>query len=123
MHALEREGKPPFHYQRLADGRVVELPNVETVQELERFVETEAKVALRGAAAAAHTIGLDRDVEFAAHLAQPVVERAEAFVEQVETAAARDVAYASHLETCAAREGRPGHRAGREICGGRHEGP
>ena len=115
-HSLLRE-------QRLADGRVVELPNVETVQELERFVETEAKVALRGAAAAAHTIGLDRDVEFAAHLAQPVVERAEAFVEQVETAAARDVAYASHLETCAAREGRPGHRAGREICGGRHEGP
>ena len=49
-------------------------------------------------AAAAHKIGLDKDVEFAAHLAQPVVERAEAFVEQVETAAARDVAYArSHL--------------------------
>ena len=39
-----------------------------------------------------------KDVEFAAHLAQPVVERAEAFVEQVETAAARDVAYArAHL--------------------------
>ena len=55
--------------------------------------------SLRGAAAAAHRIGLDlEDVEFAAHLAQPVVERAEAFVEQVETAAARDVAYArSHL--------------------------
>ena len=49
-------------------------------------------------AAAAHKIGLDKDVEFAAHLAQPVVERAEAFVEQVETAAARDVAYArAHL--------------------------
>ena len=51
-HSLLRE-------QRLADGRVVELPNVETVQELERFVETEAKVALRGAAAAAHRIGLN----------------------------------------------------------------
>ena len=45
-HSLLRE-------QRLADGRVVEIPNVATVHELERFVETEAKVALRGAAAAA----------------------------------------------------------------------
>ena len=46
-HSLLRE-------QRLADGRVVELPNVETVQELEQFVETEARVALRGAATVAH---------------------------------------------------------------------
>ena len=37
-HSLLRE-------QRLADGRVVEIPNVATVHELERFVETEAKVA------------------------------------------------------------------------------
>jgi hypothetical protein len=84
-HSLLRE-------QRLADGRVVEIPNVATVElvepfvqteakSIEQFVETEAKVALRGAAAAAHKIGLDRDVEFAAHLAEPVLEHAGAFLE------------------------------------------
>ena len=93
-HSLLRE-------QRLADGRVVEIPNVATVarvehfveteaKAIEQFVETEAKVALRGAAAAAHKIGLDRDVAFAAHLAEPVLEHAGAFLEAPAEELSRD---------------------------------
>ena len=60
-HSLLRE-------QRLGVG------NVELAEKLEHTVEAEARYALRGAAAAA----------------RPVVERAGAFVERVETEAARD---------------------------------